>query len=232
MLSLLAGSGSQVFAHEEEVILVGRSGAGEIQIDSDFAQPVKLPPSIFPGISGYATGELGIHSQIQDQPDEDFFQLSTAADFRLVLLAKDPGMEMWNDNGSGYLATNEMFFVGHSPFDTHPVWNLVNGTPGNSYSLTMKFHDLNGIYPDSAPFTVSFSPPDPLINLTPMDSQHAMLFWSTNTVGWMLESAESLGATNWNPLTNAALIAGSNFSLTISTSEAQQFFRLGKPPAN
>lgn len=47
--------------------------------------------------------------------------------------------------------------MGVSPFDTHPVWNLVKGTPGNAYSLTLKFRDLDGVYPDSAPFVVSFT---------------------------------------------------------------------------
>ncbi len=144
-------------AHEETVITVGRSAAGALIVDSDFAQPVALPVSIFPGITGFATGEIGVHSTILNDPTNDFFQLSTAADFRLILLAKDPGMEIWNDTGTSYMATNEIFYVGVSPFDTHPIWNLVNGTPGNAYALTLKLRDLNGVYADSDPFTVSFT---------------------------------------------------------------------------
>ena len=230
-LGCLCLAGFSALAHEEAVITVGRSAAGEVMVDSDYAQPLELPVSIFPGISGFATGELGVHSTVFDDPTNDFFQLSAAADFRLILLAKDPGMEIWNDTGTGYMATNEIFYVGVSPFDTHPIWNLVNGTPGNAYSLTLKFRDLNGIYPDSAPFVVSFTAEQVhySIQLKPVDPQHAALLWTTNAVGWELQSATALTTTNWAALTNEPAVVGTNFSLSIGTQAAQQFFRLHKP---
>jgi hypothetical protein len=179
---------SQTSAEEE--ILVGRSAAGQLKVDVGFTQPLGLAASIFPGISGYATGELGIHSTILDDQTNDFFQLSTAADFRFILLAKDPGAEVWNDRGSGYMGIRELFFVGQAPFDTHPIWNIVNGTPGNVYSLTLKLHDLNGVYSDSAPFILSFTPLQVLsgsgpyrINIMTVDLLHATLAWSTNANG-------------------------------------------------
>jgi hypothetical protein len=55
------------------------------------------------------------------------------------------------------MAVGDNFFVGSAPFDTHPIWNLVNGTPGQSYSLTLKMRDLNGVYSDSAPFSLDFT---------------------------------------------------------------------------
>src|SRR5947209_15865818 len=88
--------GSTAIAEEE--ILTGRTAADRLKVEIGFDQPMALPRSIFPGISGYATGELGLHSTILDDPDKDFFQLSTAADFRFILLAKDPGVEVWNDH--------------------------------------------------------------------------------------------------------------------------------------
>ncbi len=57
-------SAASAAAHEETVITVGRSTAGDLIVDSDFAQPVELPVSIFPGISGFATGEIGVYSTI------------------------------------------------------------------------------------------------------------------------------------------------------------------------
>jgi len=219
---------SQALAHDEVVLLVGRSAAGEVIVDSDFHQPVELPVSIFPGIPGYATGELAFHSTILDDPTNDFFQLSTDADFRLILLAKDPGMELWN--GSGYMAIGESYYIGSSPFDSHPIWNIVNGTPGDAYSLTLRLHDLNGVYPDSEPFELSFTPIHVRhpINITQVDPRHATLIWTTNAVGWELQSATNLAAVNWDTVTNVPVVAGTNFSLSISTAEAQEFFRLHK----
>jgi len=221
-----------LWAHEELELVVGRSLAGELQAARHFTQPVELPASIFPGISGFATGELAFHSTLLDEPDEDFFQLSTAADFRFVLVAKDPGMEVWNDTGSGFMATNATFFIGSAPFDAHPIWNIVNGTPGNSYSLTLKLRDLNGVYPDSEPFVLSFTPLiiPPRIDIGLIDSQQAALSWPTNVGGWELQSAvsASVTATNWNAVTNLPITVATNFVVTISTAEQQQFFRLRK----
>jgi len=217
---------TRILAHEDEVILVGRSGIGELKVDADFSQPVVLPVSIFSGIPGYATGELALHSTILDDPTNDFFQLSTDTDFRFILLAKDPGIEVWN--GSGYMAIGESYIVGPSPFDSHPIWNIVSGTPRNSYSLTLKLRDLNGVYPDSEPFVLSFSPAQPefLINIKQVDPQHSVLSWSTNAADWELQSGASLTAINWTTVTNAPDIAGTNFSLSIATVSTQQFFRL------
>ena len=226
--AIVASGVSQSPAHEEQVIVVGRNVAGELVVDSDFDQPVELPVSIFPGIPGYATGELALHSTILDDPTNDFFQLSIAADFQFILLAKDPGMEVWN--GTGYLGTNEAYMIGTSPFDVHPVWNLVNGTPGTKYSLTLLLRDLNGVYPDSDPFVLSFTPVEvrPRINIGQVDPLHATLSWTTNAVGWRLQSAGSVAATNWDPVTDVPGFDGTNFSLSITTADAQRFFRLNK----
>jgi hypothetical protein len=231
LATAVALEASQALAHDEEVIVVGRSAAAELKVDSDFAQPVELPVSIFPGISGYATGELAFHSTVLDDPTNDFFQLSTATDFRFVLLAKDAGMEVWNDTGTGFMGTNDTYFMGPAPFDNHPVWNLVTGTPGHGYSLTLKLRDLNGVYPDSAPFVLSFTPVQIRypISIAPIDSHRATLLWSTNAVSWELQSAGSVTATNWVTVTNMPGTVGTNFALNIVSAAAQQFFRLRKP---
>jgi len=226
---VLAGL-SPALAHEEQVLSVGRNAAGEVIVDSDFPQPVELPVSIFPGIPGFATGELAFHSTILDEPDEDFFQLSTAANFQFVLLAKDPGVEVWNDNASAFMAVNETHSIGAPIFDTHPIWNIVNGVPGNSYSLTLKLQDLNGVYPDSEPFVLSFTPVEtrPWITFQKTGAQSATLSWPTNAVGWELQSSSTAAAASWDTITNAAAISGTNYSLSLATTNTQQFYRLRK----
>jgi hypothetical protein len=227
-LAMVMASGMRLWAHEELELVVGRSAAGELKVERRFTQPVVLPGSIFPGIPGFATAELAFHSTILDEPDEDFFQLSTAANFRFVLLAKDPGVEVWNDTGSGFMATNATFFIGSAPFDAHPIWNIVNGTPGNSYSLTLKLRDLNGVYPDSEPFVLSFTPIEvrPLIGIASVDALHIRLSWPTNAVGWELQSAVSTAAANWTTVTNSPAVVTTNFAVTMGTTAQQQFFRL------
>jgi len=53
--------------------------------------------------------------------------LSPDADFRFVLVAKDAGMEVGSDHGSGYMGVGDLFYIGNPLFDTHPIWDLVNG---------------------------------------------------------------------------------------------------------
>lgn len=57
----------------------------------------------------------------------------------------------------------------------------------------------------------------------------ATLLWTTNAVGWVLESTPSLINATWNSLTDTPLVADTNFSVTLSTTNKQQFFRLHRP---
>jgi hypothetical protein len=224
---LLTASVALPVAAEDEII-VGRTAAGQLKVDVGFEQPFPLLASVYPGITGYATGEVGLHSNIFDDPASDFFQLSTAADFRFILLAKDPGMEVWNDTGSGYLGVGGSFYVGIPVFDTHPIWNLVGGSPGVAYSLILKLHDVNGIYPDSAPVVLSFTPAVAPVALAigQTASNVVTLSWSTNAAGWALESTAAVTPTAWKPVTNSVAIVGANFSLNLSIAQPQQYFRL------
>jgi hypothetical protein len=214
----------------EDEILVGRTAAGQLTVEIGFVQPLPLSPSVYPGITGYATGDVGLHSTMLDDPASDFFQLSTAADFRFILLAKDPGMEVWNDTGSGYLGIGESFYIGPAPFDTHPVWNLVGGSPGTAYSLTLRLHDLNGVYPNSAPvilrFTQAITPVTLAIRQTAPNE--VTLAWPTNAPGWALEAATAVTPAAWKPVTNGLGIVGTSFSLNLDMVGAQQYFRLRK----
>ncbi|MGH7178431.1 MAG: hypothetical protein ACREJC_13720 [Tepidisphaeraceae bacterium] len=147
-------------AHDE--IVVGRDGAGQLKAHIDFLQPVSLPVSIFGGISGFAAAEPGLSSLFVDEPDEDFFAPSGASSIRFVLLARDPGVEVWNDTGSGFMPIGGSFFLGPPFFDAHAIWNIPSGAPGAEYSLTIRFHDVNGVHADSDPVELTFvSFPEP-----------------------------------------------------------------------
>jgi len=136
LLTLLIGFS----ARSENEITIGRSSANVFKIVPDFEEPLPLPHSPFAGIVGYATDEVGFHSAFVDDPDNDLFTLSSASNLRFVLQAKQPGMEVWNDHGSAYMGVSESFFIGPPFFDTHPIWNIVSGTPGSSYALTLVTH--------------------------------------------------------------------------------------------
>jgi len=151
---------------QEVVLLFGRNATGQIKCVTDFPQPILLPVSIYRGVPGYARADIGLHSTFLDEPAHDFFQFSPDADFQFVLLAKSRGMEVWNDHGSAFLPVGGTFFVGPSQFDTHPMWNIPNLRQIGSLALSLKLHDMNGIYSDSDPITLSFKPANAWNGLT------------------------------------------------------------------
>ncbi len=214
-------------AHESEII-VSRTAAGQIQAATEFAQPLPLELSVFPGIAGHATGLMGIHSTIFDDPTNDSYQMSDTADLRLILLAKTPGMEIWNDTGSAFMTNGQSYYVGVPIFDTHPIWNLVTNSPAGMNALTLRLHDVNGVYADSATFVLTFTalvPPTLEIN---KNAGQLTLSWPLDADDWTLESATGPTTTNWSVITNAPVNTGTKFSVLLDFGAAQKFYRLHK----
>jgi hypothetical protein len=60
-------------------------------------------------------------------------------------------------------------------------------------------------------------------------ANQATLWWPTNAIGWALQSSVLLSNPSWNSVTNVPLVASTNFTVTIATTNTQQFFRLYKP---
>jgi hypothetical protein len=52
------------------------------------------------------------------------------------------------------------------------------------------------------------------------------LSWTTNAVGWNLESTFLLVPASWSTVTNLPVLSGTNFAVTVSDAVSQQFFRL------
>jgi hypothetical protein len=221
MLACL-GCGTMPACAEEEIQL-GHNAAGQLKVRVDYEQPFALPVSPFPGMPGYATGEVGFHSAALDEPANDFFQVSAAADFRFVLVAKDPGMEVWNDHGSAYMNVGESFLLGTAPFDTHPVWDLVSSAPGQSYSLTLKVRDLNGIYTESDPVVLGFTPVPPVLAIKPAAPGFMTISWAPTGPGLVLQGSRTLAPTGWTNLPS-----GATNPVTLPVTVPAQFYRVAQ----
>src|SRR4051812_38745455 len=83
----------------EIVLTVGHSAAGQLKIVTELDEAVVMQASPFPEVPGYFGSDPAFHSVIGDDVAGDFYELSPAASVRFVLLGKDPGMEVFRDNG-------------------------------------------------------------------------------------------------------------------------------------
>ena len=200
---------------------IGRSASGQLKVKVEFIQPLGLEVSTIPGFPGYATGDVGFHSAAPDEPADDFFELSPLADIRFILLAKEPGMEVWNDTGSAPMRLGESFYMGTAAFDTHPIWDIVSGIPGQTYSLTLGIHDVNGVHLDSEPLVLQFTPTPPVLSITPAAPGFATISWTPATSGFVLQSSTTLPGGVW---TDAP--SGETNGVTIALSAPARFYRL------
>lgn len=69
----------------------------------------------------------------------------------------------------------------------------------------------------------------PELKIQQSDPFHARLAWTTNSAGFSLESASSLPASTWNPITNTPALDGEQFTVVLEMGGASQFYRLHKP---
>jgi hypothetical protein len=142
----------------EKDVMIGHTADGRLAVLIEAPQPLPLPVSIFPGIPGWANAELGFHSAFKDFPEEDFFALPDTVDVRFMLVSADPGVRLLNDHGSAWMLPGETFELGIPFFDTHPLFNIPGGTPGNSFAVRIVIQDPSGQFTDSDVVTVTFSP--------------------------------------------------------------------------
>jgi uncharacterized repeat protein (TIGR01451 family) len=126
------------------------------------------------------------------------------------------------------------------------TWNV--GTMSNGVVVTASFvvrPNVAGVFTNSA--TVSWStgnpstntnasavitvvqnPTGPLLQIA-LVGANVSLFWSTNDVGYVLQSTLNLAATNqWAVVTNVPTIVGNSFYVTNAVSNSTKFYRLSQ----
>ena len=145
-------------AHAE--ITVGRDARNRLVARFDVERSYPLEPSRLIGIDGYAAGFPGFNSIFEERAGDDFFQILPDSLIEFVLVGADPGIAVWNDRGTGPMATGEAFLLGAPPFDAHAVWNVARGDAGKRYALRLKLRDRTGRYGDSDVFSPGFTPDD------------------------------------------------------------------------
>jgi hypothetical protein len=104
------------------------------------------------------------------------------------------------------------------------------GAHFNRFGIITTHIDGSGqtVYFDDLTYTIGFAPPS--LTVAKTSPSTVLLQWPTNYTGFLVESVLSLHATNlWQPFANVVTINGAVFSVSASTTNAVQFFRLHKP---
>src|SRR5262245_57582022 len=102
---------SQALAHG---INVGRTIENRLAVSFEEPMPFPLDESTFPGVPGFAEAGPGFSSL--HEPEGDLIPLEGLSEIEFVLLAADPGMQVWNDRGDAPLAVGETFYLGFPEF--------------------------------------------------------------------------------------------------------------------
>lgn len=136
-------------------VLIGRSSSGQLRVVYRVPMPVGLPPSPFPGIKGFADFEPGFASVEVEEPENDLYFLNPGADIHFVLVGMDAGVQIVTDH---VWIPGEDFQFGMPFFDDHLVFNIPEGMIGEEFGLQFRLYDASGIYPDSAVYTLTFTP--------------------------------------------------------------------------
>jgi hypothetical protein len=155
-LACAAALSLAVPALAEDEIVVSRRASGQLVVLVDADQPIAIERSVFPGITGFATGLTGFHSTDLNEPLEDRFMLDPAADIQAIFLGADPGIQIYN--GVPVMHPGDAMSFGLSPFDYHPVFNIFAGFPGDVFTVRFIFHDQSGTHSDSDAVAVTFTP--------------------------------------------------------------------------
>lgn len=134
---------------------IGRRANGQLHVSlAEFPSPFGLDPSFFPGFPGFATGELGLVSAVEDHPADDFFLLSPNADIELVLVSASPGIHIYN--GLSQVPVGGAFPCGNPIFHLHPIVNVPAGGLGQMLSMTFFVRDASNTHSASEQFTLQF----------------------------------------------------------------------------
>jgi hypothetical protein len=102
------------------------------------------------------------------------------------------------------------------------------GAHFNRFGIITTHIDGSGqtVYFDDLTYAIGIAPPLTVVKTAPAQ---LLLQWPTNYPDFMVESVLGLNAGPWQPVPNDIIVNGAAFSVSISATNAAQFFRLYKP---
>jgi hypothetical protein len=183
------------------------------------------PSGYFMAVNGSATGGGPSWAQQISVLPNTFYSLSGW--FASVNTAAPAALEFRVRDALGVIAT----YAFQLP-NTAAVWTNMTFqfNSGSASVLTVEVWDTSALFYgndysiDDLSVTVL-----PQLRITTSAPLQTTLSWSTNAVGFTLETALSLPAPSWSAVTNVPVVLGNQFIVTVPATNAQQYFRLHHP---
>jgi cyclophilin family peptidyl-prolyl cis-trans isomerase len=108
-------------------------------------------------------------------------------------------------------------------------WVLASWSDGNGFVLGTGAN-LNFTMSPGLRLTANFVPPaNPVLQMQSVTAHELVITWLTNYAGFRLEENAALETSNWVNSTNSVSITGTEFQVTVPTTNRARFFRLKHP---
>lgn len=160
---LVALSASTALAQHGGDVVVGRSSGGQLKIEADLDEFFLLPPS---PPDGWVGDEPGFDHLPSDETGEDFYTLASGASIQFVLVSKDAGLRILQQQGLNLVEVlanpGNSATLGGNTLHMHLTWWIDDDIVGADFegvrSATFYLHDAGTTgYADSDPFTIRFT---------------------------------------------------------------------------
>ena len=123
-------------------------------------------------------------------------------------------------------ALKQVFFIGDGLTSTGSTQTIK--VPSGATRLFLGSMDGFSWFDNAGAFVVTVTPV-PNLSIRAIESSRQSISWPTNLPGFSLEYTRTLPAFVWFPATNAVVVEGGQFVVTMSGVFQRQFFRLRKP---
>lgn len=249
------GTGKMILSGMNSLTYLGQTlvNSGALIVNGFIAAPVTVGSGATLGGSG-AVGNITLAGgtlspgnspgALQSQS----VQFNAGATFRAELNGPTPGIgyDTVNVSGAvnlgnaaldaslGYAGTVGQQFMLFNNDGNEPVTGTFAGFAEgahmflNGAEFALSYHGGSGSN-DVVLTQLSISPNFATLAIERLAAQQVRLSWSTNAVGFQAQTASSLPAGGWQPVSGAPVVAGDKFTLTLPATNSAAFFRLVKP---
>jgi len=165
LFTFMLAAGPVLAQPHEGDIIVGRTDAGQLKVEFDFAPLLPLPAVSGP-INGFSDSEPGFDHLEANEPAEDFYVLAPGAEVYFEIVSFEDAFQVWGAGFSSgpHLNPGEHVLLGDELLHSHVIWHVNSDDPAydpldSPWDATFRLVDLGTTgYAPSEAYTARFVP--------------------------------------------------------------------------